>query len=117
MRSCVAKLWGFGRKQQRQRIKGHPGATNLQLVKAADQRAKRDDVESYVNIQTDVTRVLWDQHCFAQHMAGGRDVNFRRDVTSLLEDRQCFAQRMGVVGDVSIQMGVTRVRRDQRYIA
>jgi hypothetical protein len=57
MRSCVVKICGFRRKQQPKWIQGHPGPILLQMVMATKQRAKHDDVVSYVNIRRVVTRV------------------------------------------------------------
>jgi hypothetical protein len=115
--SCVVKMWGFQRKKQRQGCEGHPGRKMLQMVQATDQRAKRDDVVSYVSIQTVVTSVQIVQQCIAWHMAVARDVNIPMVVARVQFDQRYFAQYMGVASDVNIRKVVGRVLRDQHCFA
>jgi hypothetical protein len=118
MRSCgVVKMWGLRRKQQRQRIKCHLVPILLQMVKATDQRANRDEGKSCVNIQMVVTSVLSDQPCFAKHMAVESDVNFRMVVTRVLGDQHCFAKPTAVASDVNIRRVATRALWDQQCFA
>jgi hypothetical protein len=117
MRSCVVKMWNFRRKQPRQRIKGDPGPKRLQVVLATEQREKRDDVKSYVDIQRDVTKLLKDQHCFALHMGVASDVNIRRVVTRVQFDQRYFAQHMGAASDANILTVVTRLQTEKHCFA
>jgi hypothetical protein len=117
MRSWVVKMWGLRRKQQSQCIKGHLGSILLQMVRATDQREKRDDVGSCVNIRMVVTRVQLDQHCFAKHMGVASDVNIRMVATRVLGDQHCFAKHMGAASDVNFQTVVARVLGAQQCFA
>jgi hypothetical protein len=49
------------------------------------------EVASDINFRMVVTRVLKDQHWFAQHVGVASDVNFRTVVRRVRRDQQCFA--------------------------